>query len=48
MTDLKECIKLIASGDLKPQVETAKMEDFPKILDDLHHGKVKSRVALVP
>ena len=48
MTDLKECLKLIASGDLKPQVETGKLDDFPKALDDLHHGRVKSRIALVP
>ena len=48
MEDLKQCLKLIASGDLRPQVETGKLADFPKALDDLHHGRVKSRIALVP
>ena len=48
MEDLKQCLKLIASGDLRPQVDTGKLADFPKALDDLHHGRVKSRIALVP
>ena len=48
MEDLKQCLKLIASGDLKPQVVKGKLADFPKALDDLHHGRVRSRIALVP
>lgn len=46
--DLKQCLKLIASGDLKPQVVKGELADFPKALDDLHHGRVRSRIALVP
>ncbi|KAF7197517.1 alcohol dehydrogenase [Pseudocercospora fuligena] len=44
--DLREALDLIAKGDLKPQVETGKLEDFPKWLKDLCDGKVKARVAL--
>lgn len=48
MDDLKQCLSLIASGKLQPQVEKGKLEDFPQILEDLHAGKVKSRIALIP
>ena len=48
MDDLKACLDLIAKGQLKPQVVTADMDDLDKVLDDLHHGKIKSRIALVP
>ena len=48
MEDLKQCLKLIASGDLRPQVVNGKLIEFPKALDDLHHGRVRSRIALVP
>jgi propanol-preferring alcohol dehydrogenase len=48
MDDLKQCLKLIASGDLKPQLERGDLADFPKALEDLHEGRVKSRIALIP
>lgn len=48
MEDLKQCLKLIGSGDLKPQVVNGTLADFPQALDDLHHGKVRGRIALVP
>ncbi|KXT02299.1 hypothetical protein AC578_198 [Pseudocercospora eumusae] len=44
--DLKEALDLIAQGKLKPQVESGRLEDFPKWLKDLCDGKVKGRVAL--
>ncbi|KXT15296.1 hypothetical protein AC579_2800 [Pseudocercospora musae] len=44
--DLREALALIAKGDLKPQVENGKLEDFPRWLKDLCDGKVKARVAL--
>ena len=47
MEDLNACLKLIASDDLKPQVVMGKLADFPKALNDLHHGRVRSRIALV-
>ncbi|KIW20725.1 hypothetical protein PV08_01302 [Exophiala spinifera] len=46
--DLEASLDLIAKGVITPQVETGEMKDFPKILDDLHHGKIKSRIVLVP
>ena len=48
MEDLKQCLSLIANGKLRPQVESGKFEDFPRILEDLHAGKVKSRITLTP
>lgn len=48
MEDLKQCLRLIADGKLRPQVVIGKLEDLPKVLEDLHAGKVKSRIALVP
>jgi len=47
-SDIEACLDLIANGVLVPQVTTASMRDFPTILDDLHNGKVKSRIALIP
>jgi len=46
--DLQECLDLIARGVVTPQVEKGSLEDFPKVLADLHNGKIKSRIALVP
>lgn len=48
MTDLKECIALISEGKLHPQVVSGSLDDFPQVLEDLHHGKIKSRIALIP
>ncbi len=46
--DLEACLDLIAKGVITPQVVTGSMADFPKVLEELHAGKVKSRIALVP
>nr|POF17979.1 alcohol dehydrogenase [Quercus suber] len=46
--DVAEGLEMVAEGKLRPQVETRPLEDFPEVLDDLHHGKIKSRMALVP
>jgi alcohol dehydrogenase, propanol-preferring len=46
--DVEDCLDLIAKGKLQPQVETGDMEDFPSVLESLHEGKVKSRIALIP
>ena len=48
MDDLKQCLTLISEGKLKPQVVTGKLDEFPQVLEDLHAGKVKSRIALRP
>lgn len=47
-TDVEACLDLIANGHLVPQVREGKMSDFPKILKDLHEGKFKGRMVLVP
>ncbi|KAK5461074.1 hypothetical protein LTS15_003137 [Exophiala xenobiotica] len=47
-SDVEASLDLIAKGVITPQVETGSMKDFPRILDDLHNGKIKSRIALVP
>lgn len=46
--DLIDCLDLIQKGVLKPQVETGDIDDFPEILDRLHRGLIKSRIALIP
>ncbi|KAK5169725.1 uncharacterized protein LTR77_005703 [Saxophila tyrrhenica] len=46
--DIVAGMKMIADGTLTPQVETARMKDFPKVLNDLHEGRVKSRMVLIP
>lgn len=46
--DIVAGMEMIANGDLKPQVETAPMKDFANVLTDLHEGRVKSRMVLVP
>jgi propanol-preferring alcohol dehydrogenase len=46
--DVVDCLDLIAQGKLRPQVETGDLKDFPSVLERLHEGKIKSRIALVP
>ncbi|RDL29809.1 alcohol dehydrogenase [Venustampulla echinocandica] len=46
--DVVEVLDLIAKKVVRPQVETGSFKDFPKIVQDLHEGKVKSRMALLP
>ena len=44
--DLEELLELMAKKVITPQVETAKLEEFPQVLQDLCDGKVKARIAL--
>jgi alcohol dehydrogenase, propanol-preferring len=46
--DLEDCLDLISRGVVHPQVEGGKLEDFPRVLEDLHQGKVRGRMALKP
>ncbi|KAF2172699.1 hypothetical protein M409DRAFT_16660 [Zasmidium cellare ATCC 36951] len=46
--DLEDVLDLIAKKKITPQVETGKLEDFPRWLNDLCDGKVNARVALTP
>jgi propanol-preferring alcohol dehydrogenase len=48
LKELKKCLTLISEGRLRPQVVKGNMDDFPEVLDNLHNGKIKSRIALVP
>lgn len=47
MSDLKACLALIADGSLRPQVEHGKFDEFADIINDLHAGKIKSRIAIM-
>lgn len=47
LQDLKAVLALIAKGDIRPQVEEGKLEDFPRVLHELREGKFKGRVALM-
>jgi alcohol dehydrogenase, propanol-preferring len=46
--ELRASLDLIARGVITPQVDTAPLSDLAKVLHDLHDGKIKSRIALVP
>lgn len=48
MEDLEDALDLVHKGTLNPQVETGDLDDFPKVLERLHHGAIKSRIALIP
>jgi propanol-preferring alcohol dehydrogenase len=48
MEDLEDGLDLVHKGVLKPQVETGDLDDFPEVLERLHHGMIKSRIALIP
>ena len=48
MEDLEDGLDLVHKGTLKPQVETGDLADFPEVLERLHHGMIKSRIALIP
>ncbi|OSS52223.1 hypothetical protein B5807_01891 [Epicoccum nigrum] len=45
--DLEEALDLIAAKILDPMVAEGKLEDFPRILNDLEAGKVKGRISLL-
>jgi len=45
---MKEVLKVVASGKVKPQVEERSLEECLQVLQDLATGKLKTRVALIP
>ncbi|KAH8898872.1 N-benzyl-3-pyrrolidinol dehydrogenase [Thozetella sp. PMI_491] len=45
--DLEQVLDLIAKGSIRPRVEDGKIKDFPTVLQDLHDGKLKTRVSLL-
>lgn len=46
--DVVDVLDLIAKKAVKPIVETGDLKDFPAVLQMLHEGKIKSRMALIP
>lgn len=45
--DLDDVLDLIARGVIEPQVETARLEDYPRVLKELVEGKIECRYALL-
>lgn len=45
--DVHAVLQLIATGAITPQVETARLEELPDVLERLKDGKIKSRIALL-
>ncbi|KAH8682086.1 N-benzyl-3-pyrrolidinol dehydrogenase [Xylariales sp. PMI_506] len=45
--DLEEVLGLISQKVIRPQVQPAKLQDFPDILRQLEEGKISARVALI-
>ncbi|KIW88091.1 uncharacterized protein Z519_11201 [Cladophialophora bantiana CBS 173.52] len=46
--DVEACLDLIQKHVIIPHVVTESLKDFPTLLEDLHHGKIKGRVAMIP
>ncbi|KIW15159.1 hypothetical protein PV08_05204 [Exophiala spinifera] len=46
--DVAACLDLCAKGVLVPQIQEGSLRDFPQILEDLHDGKIKSRMVMRP
>ena len=46
--ELVEVLRAIADGKLKPQVETRPMSQCGQVLEDMRHGRLTGRVALIP
>lgn len=44
--DLKALLDLMSKKVIMPQVEEGRLEDFPRVLQDLCDGNVKARMAL--
>lgn len=45
--DIQEVLNLISKKAIQPQVEDARLRDFPTVLKALCDGKIKARVALL-
>ncbi|KIX99557.1 uncharacterized protein Z520_05133 [Fonsecaea multimorphosa CBS 102226] len=46
--DVEACLDLIKRKVIVPQVVKGSLKHFPTLLEDLHHGKIKGRVAMIP
>lgn len=47
-SELVEALELAAAGKLRTVVSTAPLEEAPRVLDDLRHGRVTGRAVLIP
>lgn len=47
-TELREVLQAIAEGKLNPKVETRPMSQCVQVLEDMKHGRLTGRVALIP
>ncbi len=47
-SELVQALELGAAGQLRSIVTTAPLEDAPRVLDDLRHGRIVGRAVLVP
>jgi propanol-preferring alcohol dehydrogenase len=47
-SELVEALELAAAGKLRTVVSTAPLEEAPRVLDDLRHGRVTGRAVLTP
>ena len=45
---MRASLDLILRGVIVPQVEVDSLANLPRVLEDLHAGKVKSRAVLIP
>lgn len=46
--ELEEVLQALSDGLLNPTIETRPMSQCGQVLADMHHGKLKHRVALIP
>lgn len=46
--ELVEVLQAIGNGLLNPRVETRSMEEVVQVMEDMHNGKLSSRIALIP
>ncbi|KAI0347645.1 alcohol dehydogenase [Trametopsis cervina] len=47
-SELAEILQAIADGKLTTLVQERRMSELPQLLHDMHEGKIKSRVAVIP
>jgi alcohol dehydrogenase, propanol-preferring len=48
LEDLRASLDLIVKGIITPRVEMDSLANLPQVLKNLHEGKIKSRMALIP
>jgi len=46
--ELKEVLELLAQCKINPMVSTKPMDELPRVLDDMEHGRFQGRIVLLP